>query len=107
MLSFNLGIIFVFESVKMEITAKKRTRIVALNEHTSMTVRDIASVVRVGKSSVSRILCAYKDSGSHSPNKKGKYGRKRKTTPRTDQFLLRNSRLYPTMTSKDRQRFRD
>jgi hypothetical protein len=34
----------------------------------------------------------------------GKWGRKRKTTPRTDQLILRNSRLHPTMTSKDLQR---
>jgi hypothetical protein len=45
--------------------------------NTSMTVRNIASVVGVGKSSVSRIL--YKDSGALSPNRKGKCGRKRKT----------------------------
>jgi hypothetical protein len=62
-LILNPGIIFVFASVKMDITPKKRVKIVALNEHTSMTVRYIASVVAVGKLSVSRILCAYKDSG--------------------------------------------
>jgi hypothetical protein len=33
-------------------------RIVVLNEHRSMTVRDVASVVDVGKLSVSRIPCA-------------------------------------------------
>jgi transposase len=86
------------------ITPKKRAKIVALNGHDSMTVREIASVVGVGKSSVSRILCAPKDSGSLSPNRKGKCGRKRKTTPRTDQLLLRNSRLHPTITSKGFQR---
>jgi DNA-directed RNA polymerase I, II, and III subunit RPABC1 len=74
------------------------------NEHTSMTERDIASVVGVGKSSVSRILCSYKESGLLSPNRKGKCERKRKTTPRTDQLLLRNSRLHPTVTSKDLRR---
>jgi DNA-directed RNA polymerase I, II, and III subunit RPABC1 len=98
------GIIFVFASVKMDITSKKWAEIIALNKHISMTVRDIASVVGVGKSSVSRTLCAYKDSGSLSPNRKGKCGRKRKTTRRTDQLLLRNSRLHPKMTSKDLQR---
>jgi transposase len=48
--------------MKMDITLKKRAKIVDLNEHTSMTVREIASVVGVGKLSASRILCAYKDS---------------------------------------------
>jgi transposase len=103
-LILNLGITFVFTSVKMDITPKKRAKSVVHNEHTSMTERDIASVVGVGKSSVSRILCAYKDSGSLSPNKEGKCGRKQKTTPHTYQLLLRNSRLHPTVTSKDLRR---
>jgi transposase len=90
--------------VKIGITPKKGAKIVALNEHTSMTVRDIASVAGVAKSSVSRIICAYKYSGPVSPNRKGNCGTKRKTTPRTDELLLRNSRLHPTLTSKDLQR---
>jgi hypothetical protein len=53
---------------------------------------------------VSKIYCAYKDSGTLSPNRKEKLGRKRKTTPHTDQLLLRNSRLHPTLRSKDFQR---
>jgi hypothetical protein len=58
-----------------------------------MTVRHIASVVAVEKSSVSRILCAYMDSGPLSPNRKGKCRIKRKTAPHTDQLLLRNSKV--------------
>jgi transposase len=73
---------------------------VALDEHTSMILRDIASVVVVGKSNVSRILCAYKDSGSLSPNRKGKHGRKQKNTPCTDQLLWRNSRLHISNSDK-------
>jgi transposase len=90
--------------VKTDIILKKWARIVALNEHTSMTVRDIASVVSVGKLSVSRILCAYENSGALYPNRKGNCGRKQKTTPHTDQLLLRNCRLHPTVASKDLQR---
>jgi transposase len=92
MLILNPGIIFVFVSVKMDITQKKQAKNFAFNEYTPMTVRDIASVVGVGKSNVSRILCEYKDSGSPSPNRKGKCGRKRKTTSRTDHLLLRSCR---------------
>jgi hypothetical protein len=33
---------------------------------------------------VLRILCAYKDSGSLSPNRNGKRGRRWKTTPRNE-----------------------
>jgi transposase len=95
---------FCFYECENGITPKKRAKIFALNEHTSMTMRDIAFVVGVEKSSMSRILCAHKDSGSLSPNRRGKFGRKRKTIPSTDQLLLRNSRLRPTMTSKNLQR---
>ncbi|GFU91623.1 hypothetical protein TNCV_2543851 [Trichonephila clavipes] len=45
----------------MDITLRKRSKIIALNEHTSMTVRDIAMAVGVGKSSVSRILSTFQD----------------------------------------------
>jgi transposase len=102
-LILNPGIIFVFASVEIDITPKKRATIVALNKHTSMIVEEIASVVGVGKSSLSRILCAYKDSGSLFPNRKGKCGRNEKIT-HTDQLLPRNSRLHPAMTSKDLER---
>ncbi|GFS77108.1 hypothetical protein TNCV_3757391 [Trichonephila clavipes] len=39
-----------------------RSKIIALDKHTSTTVRDIATVVDVGKSSVSRILRTFQDS---------------------------------------------
>jgi hypothetical protein len=54
-LVLNTGIIFVFAIVKMDTTPKKLAKIVALNEQTSITVRVIASVVGVGKSSMSKI----------------------------------------------------
>jgi hypothetical protein len=57
--------------VKVDVLAKKRVKSVALNENTSMTVRDIISVVGVGQLNVSRMLCSYKDSGPLSPNRKG------------------------------------
>jgi hypothetical protein len=77
-LILNHGIIYIFASVKMDITPKKWANIVVLNEQTSMTVKDIASVVGGGKLSGSRICCAYKDSGSLSPKRKGKCERKQK-----------------------------
>jgi transposase len=86
--------------VKIDITPKKLAKIVAFNEHASMTVRDIASDTGVRNSSVSRILCAYKNSGSLSPKRTRKVRKK----TRNHQLLLRDSRLHPTMTSKDLQR---
>lgn len=88
----------------MDITPKKRAKVIALKEHTSMTIRDIATAVGVGKSSVSRIVRTFQDSGSLSPRRKGKCGRKRKTTPRTDKILIRNSKQHPKKTSTDLRR---
>lgn len=88
----------------MDITPRKRAKIIALKEHTSMTVRDIASAVGVGKSSVSRILTTFQESGSLSPKRRAKCGRKRKTTPRTDKILIRNSKINPRKTSSDLKR---
>lgn len=69
-----------------------------------MTVRDIAAAVGVGKSSVSRIINQQNKFGTLSPKRKSKCGRKRKTTPRTDKFLVRNSKMHPRKTSTDLQR---
>lgn len=93
-----------FVCLKMDITPRKRAKIIALKDHTSMTVRDIASAVGVGKSSVSRILTTFKESGSSSPKRRGKCGRKRKTTLRTDKILIRNSKINPRKTSSDLRR---
>ena len=88
----------------MDITPRKRTRILTLRKHTSMTVRDIAAAVGVGKSTVSRIITQQKTFGTVSPNRKTRCGRKRKTSPRTDKFLVRNSKMHPRKTSTDLQR---
>ncbi|GFT85773.1 hypothetical protein TNCV_4027141 [Trichonephila clavipes] len=54
----------------MNVNPRKRTRIVALNQHTSLTVSDIASAVGVGKSSVSRIINQQKKFGQCLQNKR-------------------------------------
>ncbi|GFT84359.1 hypothetical protein TNCV_1609921 [Trichonephila clavipes] len=40
----------------MDISPRKRTRIIIHSQHTSMTVRDITAAVGVGKSNVSRFI---------------------------------------------------
>ncbi|GFX26430.1 hypothetical protein TNCV_950281 [Trichonephila clavipes] len=55
---------------KMDITLRKRSKIITPNEHTSVTVIDIASVVGVGKSSVSRILRTFQNSRHRLKKKK-------------------------------------
>ncbi|GFX96087.1 HTH_Tnp_Tc3_2 domain-containing protein [Trichonephila clavipes] len=65
-----------------------------------MTVGDIATVVGVSKSSVSRILRTFQESGIFSLKRKGKFERNRKTIPRTDKILIRNRKINPRKTNK-------
>ena len=53
---------------------------------------------------VSRLLKQVAKTGSGSPQRKGKCGRKRKTSPRDDIFLIRQSKLdreRPALTSRE------
>ncbi|GIY83477.1 HTH_Tnp_Tc3_2 domain-containing protein [Caerostris darwini] len=86
---------------KMDITPRKRTRIVAISQNISMLVRDIAADVGVGKSSVTRIKNQQNNFGTVSPKRKNKCGPKRKTTSRADKFLQRKSKLHSHKTSTD------
>ncbi|GFU98929.1 hypothetical protein TNCV_3381751 [Trichonephila clavipes] len=56
-----------FARSKIDSAPRKRSKIICLNEHTSMTVRDIATVAGLGKSSISRILRTFQDLGSSIP----------------------------------------
>ena len=86
-----------------DITPKKRSRIVTLAKHTKYTQRDMASIVGVSQKSVSRIIKQQAETGSVTPKRKGKCGRKWKTT-RDDAFLIRNGKLDPKKSSFDLQK---
>ena len=66
--------------------------------------REIAAIVGVSQRSVSRIIEQGVTTGSLSPKRKGNCGRKRKTTPRDDFYLIRQSKLAPRKTSDDLQK---
>ena len=85
-----------------DITPKKRACIWAFHEHCQASTRDIAKLYNVSQSSVARIIKQFKETGS--PKRKGKCGRKRKTTARNDAYLLRKSKLDPRKTSSDLQK---
>ena len=87
-----------------DITPKKRACIWAFHEHCQASTRDIAKLYNVSQSSVARIIKQFKETGSLSPKRKGKCGRKRKTTARNDAYLLRKSKLDPRKTSSDLQK---
>lgn len=93
----------IYLSSKMDISPKKRTKIVTLSEHTSMTQRDIAKECCVSLGAVNKILKKKRETGTIEVNRKGKCGRKRKTTARDEVFLIRESRLNPRKTSQELQ----
>lgn len=87
----------------MDITPRKRERIITLSEYTPMTQRDIAKECCVSLGAVNKIIKQKKNLGSVEVQRKGKCGRKRKTTPRDEAFLLRESKIHPRKTSYDLQ----
>ena len=87
----------------MDITPRKRERIITLSEHTPMTQRDIAKECCVSLGAVKRIIKKKKETGSVEVQRNRKCERKRNTAPRDEAFLLRDSKLHPRKTSYDLQ----
>ena len=83
----------------MDISPSKRNKILTLYQHCSKTQREIAKLVGVSQASVSRIVRKGSEFGSLSPNRKGRCGRKRKTSPRDEAVLIRESKKNPRKTS--------
>lgn len=88
-------------TLSMDTSESKRASILALHLHTEMTQREISEAVEVSKSTVNRIIKRFDDTGNSGPLRKGKCGRKRKTTARTDKKLVRRSLANPRMTAVD------
>jgi hypothetical protein len=82
----------------MGVTAKKRAKLVALNEHTSMPL------LLVWENRMCQELFVHTRIRDHFLETEKENVEERETSPRTDQLLLRNSRLNQTMISKDLQR---
>ena len=85
----------------MDITSRKRAKIVTLRDHTTMSQRKIAESVGVRLGSVSSILKPKRETGNVEAQRKRRYGRKRKTTRRDDLTLLRNSKINHKKTVKN------
>lgn len=83
----------------MDITPRKRSKIITLHEHSTMTQRAIAKECSVSLGAVNRLIRQKADYGSVSPRRKGHCGRRRKTTKRDDAMLHRMSKLDPQKTS--------
>lgn len=85
----------------MDTTPRKRSKIITLAEHSSMTQRQIAAECHVGLATVNSIIKRYRETGSITPQKKGNCGRKRKTTPTDDRLIVRKSKINPRLTAVD------
>ena len=85
----------------MDITQRKRAKIVILRNHTTMSQRKIAEGVGVSLGSVSSILKQKRETGNVQVQGKESCGRKRKTTKRDGLILLRNSEINPRKTSEE------
>ena len=83
----------------MDVSPRKRASILTLRENTEKTNREISKIVGVSISTISRIMKMKKKTGSVIPKRKGKCGHKRKTTPRDDAYLIRESVKDPRKTS--------
>ena len=78
---------------------RKRANILTLRENTEKAYREISKIVGVSISTISRIMKMKKETRSVTPKRKGKCGRKRKTTPKDDAYLIRESVKDPRKTS--------
>ena len=83
----------------MDVSPRKRASILTLRENTEKTYQEISKIVGVSISTISRIMKMKKETGSVTPKRKGTCGRKRKTTPRDDAYLIRESVKDPRKTS--------
>ena len=83
----------------MDTAPRKRTKILTLHEHTAKNQCEIASIVGLNQSTASQILKQARTTGTLSPMRKEKCGRKRKTSTRDNIRLLRESKKDPRKKS--------
>ena len=83
----------------MDVTPRKRAKVLALHHHTKKSQREITKCVGVSQPTVHRLIKKFQIEKDLTPNRKGSCGRKKKTTPRTDAYLHRESKLNRRKTS--------
>lgn len=101
--------VFVSQSrpFEMDINRDIRVKIITLKQSTSLTHADIAKKCKVSRSSVTKMIARFDQTGSISPTRIGRCGRKRLTDTRDDRILLmkrkKNARLNSEMLKKEMQ----
>ena len=88
-------------STLSDTTPRKRASILSLWKHAELSQREIARRLDVNQSIVTRLIKQVTKIGSATPQRKGKCGRKSKTTPRDNAFVIRQSKLDPRKSSFD------
>lgn len=92
---------------KPDLTPRKVGQIRGLLENTTRNQRDISQRLKVSQTAVSLVKRRLDFQGTTSPRRKGRCGRKRKTTPQTDRWLVRHSiknrRLSSRLLKQDLQ----
>jgi transposase len=83
---------------KKQVSSEVAAQIQILYENDNR-VTDIAAVTKVSKSSVSKIISRYEETGSFSP--RARSGRPRITTPRTDNKIKRMVQSNPMISSSE------
>jgi len=73
----NCKIVVTQPPCKMDVIPRKRTKIVTLHEHAAKTYGEMAAVVGVSLATVSCVIKLKQDTGSVSPQCKGKRGHKK------------------------------
>ena len=82
----------------MDVTPRKRAKVLVLHQHTKKSQGEIAKCVEVSQPTVHRPVKKFQIEKNLTPNRKSNCGRK-KTTPRTDAYWLRESKFNPSKTS--------
>ena len=87
----------------MDVTPSKLSQVVALRQHSGLSIRQTADRWGIAKSTVGRIVKATDEDGDISIYYRKRCERKRKTTSHNDKMIIRNSIKSPWKTSKESQ----
>lgn len=82
-----------------QVTDAVKTAIIALNEHSSLTQKEIGERYGISQNAVSSILKRYRETGSIEVAKRS--GRPRKTTPRVDNMMKREVKKHPFASASE------
>jgi len=86
-------------SVMSDIPEDLRTLIIDHHKN-NLSIRAIANIVNHPKSTVADIVKHYKETGKVTSGKKGRCGRNKKLSPRTERALARESKNNPLLSAR-------